>query len=61
MTMGGLEGEKAIRTMMDFKDSLLIRNYPGLKVETHVFDGETHQSCYPAAVSRAFKVLQSIQ
>jgi uncharacterized protein len=60
MTIGELEGEEDIRNLTDFKDSLVRRNYPGLQVETHVFEGETHQSCYPAAVSRAFKVLQEI-
>jgi uncharacterized protein len=60
MTIGGLEGDEDIRNMTDLKDSLVSRNYPGLWIESHVFEGETHQSCYPAAFSRAFTVLQAI-
>lgn len=60
MTMGGLEGESAIRDMTDLKDSLMSRHYPELEIETHIFEGETHPSCYPAAVSRAFRFLQAI-
>lgn len=60
LTMGGLEGESAIRDMTDLKDSLMSRHYPGLQVETQIFEGETHSSCYPAAVSRAFKVLLAV-
>ena len=60
MTMGGLEGESVIRDMTDLKDSLMSRHYEGLEIETHIFEGETHPSCYPAAVSRAFRFLQAL-
>ena len=57
MTTGGQEEEKLIHNVMDMKDTLIKRNYPGFRIKTDVFEGQSHQSCYPVAVSRAFKVL----
>jgi predicted alpha/beta superfamily hydrolase len=31
------------------------RNYPGLELTTHVFEGETHLSVFPAAYSRGLR------
>jgi predicted alpha/beta superfamily hydrolase len=36
---------------------LRARGYPGLELQTHVFEGEGHTSAYAAAVSRALRVL----
>ncbi len=33
------------------------RHYPGLHLQTIVFPDEDHMSAYPAAVSRALRVL----
>lgn len=33
------------------------RNYPGVKVKTHMFEGETHMSVVPAAISRGLRYL----
>jgi len=33
------------------------RNYSNLKLKTHIFEGETHSSCYAGGISRALKVI----
>jgi uncharacterized protein len=38
-------------------DCLRSRNYLGLELLTHIFEDEGHTSAYPAAVSRALRVL----
>lgn len=57
MTAGGAEDSVMIANVNKMAAQLASRNYPGLKVETHVFPDETHQSCVPSALMRAFKVL----
>jgi predicted alpha/beta superfamily hydrolase len=57
MTVGELEGNPMIADMDKVADLLRSRNYPGLTVETHVFPGETHQSCYPSSLMKALRVL----
>lgn len=57
MTAGGAEDSLTIANVKQMATQLTSRNYPGLKVETHVFPDETHQSCVPAAWMRAFRVL----
>jgi hypothetical protein len=57
MTAGGAEDSLLIAHVDRMAAQLESRNYPGLKVETHVFPDETHMSCVPAAWMRAFSVL----
>jgi predicted alpha/beta superfamily hydrolase len=57
MTAGGAEDSLLIANVDKMAARLESRNYPGLKVETHVFPDETHMSCVPAAWMRAFRVL----
>jgi hypothetical protein len=57
MTAGGAEDSLTIANVNQMATQLASRKYPGLKVETHVFPDETHQSCVPAAWMRAFRVL----
>jgi predicted alpha/beta superfamily hydrolase len=57
MTAGGAEDSLTIANVNQMATQLASRNYPGLKVETHVFPDETHQSCVPAAWMRAYRVL----
>jgi uncharacterized protein len=57
MTAGGAEDSLLIANVKTMAAQLESRNYPGLKVETHVFPDETHMSCVPAAWMRAFLVL----
>jgi hypothetical protein len=57
MSVGGLENLSMINNMTKMDSLLRSRNYPGFQIESHIFDGEDHQSCYPGAVVRALKVL----
>lgn len=57
MTAGSLESQAMINNIDTLKSRLMMRNYPNLSVEAHVFDGETHVSCYPSAFMRAFTTL----
>lgn len=52
LTSGELEKETA-RNLEILRERLLYRNYEGLYLETFIFPGENHLSCYPAAISRA--------
>jgi len=61
MTAGGAEDSALITNVNILAAQLESRNYPGLKVETHVFPDETHMSCVPAAWMRAFRVLYKKQ
>jgi len=56
ITAGGLESDlhEPIQRMAD---RLRSRGYPGLEVQTYVFEGEGHSSAYAASVSRALRVL----
>jgi len=56
ITMGALESDlhEPIQRMVD---RLRSRGYAGLEVQTHVFEGEGHESAYAASVSRALRVL----
>jgi predicted alpha/beta superfamily hydrolase len=57
MSAGGSEDTLMINNLKKMADLLKSRNYPGLSVETYVFPGETHQSCYPSSIMRALRVL----
>jgi predicted alpha/beta superfamily hydrolase len=57
MSTGGSEDSLMISNMKKMAVLLQSRNYSGLTVDTHVFPGETHQSCIPSSVMRALRVL----
>jgi len=57
MTAGGAEDSTMIANVKKMAAQLESRNYPGLIVETNVFPDETHQTCVPSALMRAFMVL----
>ena len=57
MSAGEKEGSTMINNMEKMADILESRKYPGLNVTTFVFQNETHQSCIPASIMRAFRVL----
>jgi uncharacterized protein len=61
MTAGGAEDSIMVANVYKMAAQLESRNYPGLKVETTVFPDETHQSCIPSALMRAFRVLYKKQ
>jgi len=51
MSAGALEIPLA-KNMEKMTEILLSRNYPGLVLETAIFENENHVTCYPAALSR---------
>jgi predicted alpha/beta superfamily hydrolase len=53
MSAGGYEDSLMVSNVNKMADLLQSRNYSGMKVETHVFPDETHQSCYPSSIMRA--------
>jgi len=57
MSRGGLERESLINNMKIMAELLHTRNYPNLELKTHIFENETHASCYPVSLTRALKVL----
>ena len=57
MSIGGIEDSSSISNMNQMAEILESRNYPGLKMKTHLFEDETHTSCYAGGLSRALKVL----
>jgi predicted alpha/beta superfamily hydrolase len=57
MSVGSLEYKTVIADMYEMASKLESHNYPGLRLETHIFEGETHTSCYAAGVSRALRTI----
>ena len=57
MSFGSLEDMSSIADMYEMAARLESRNYPNLKLEIHIFEGETHPSCYAGGISRALKVI----
>lgn len=57
MSAGEKEDSSMINNMEKMADVLESRKYPRLSVTTCVFQNETHQSCIPASIMRAFRVL----
>ncbi len=57
MSYGGAEDSTGIANMKKMESLLKSRNYPGFKVETQVFPGETHQTCVVTASMSAARFL----
>jgi predicted alpha/beta superfamily hydrolase len=57
ISVGSLEGKSTLENISKMAERLRSRNYPGLKLETHIFEDETHPSCYAGAISRALRVI----
>jgi hypothetical protein len=57
MSAGEKEDTSMINNVGKMADILKSRKYAGLSVTTCVFQNETHQSCIPASIMRAFRVL----
>jgi uncharacterized protein len=57
MSAGEAEDSTMIYNMKKMASLLESRRYPGLSVTTCIFQNETHQSCIPASIMRAFRVL----
>lgn len=57
ISVGSLEPKTMIDNIEKMKTGLLSRNYTNLSVESHIFENESHNSCYASAFMRAFTVL----
>jgi predicted alpha/beta superfamily hydrolase len=57
LSAGGLEHEEMIADVKKMETLLRSRNYPNLDLQNHIFEDETHPSAYPAATSRALRVI----
>jgi hypothetical protein len=57
MSAGEKESSSMVDEMEKMAGLLESRKYPGLKVTTCVFQNETHQSCMPASIMRALRIL----
>jgi predicted alpha/beta superfamily hydrolase len=57
MAAGGLEGDELLSSMKEMETLLRSRQYPGLSLETVVFEGENHFSVIPATTSRGLRTL----
>lgn len=57
MSAGSLEDDDTIESMKKMVARLESRNYPNLKLESHIFDNEDHQSCVAAAIARGLRIL----
>ena len=57
MSAGEKEDSSMINNMEKMANILKSREYPGLIITTCVFPNETHLSCIPASIMRAFRVL----
>lgn len=57
LSVGAAEDPMMLSAYNAFTTAFKNRNYKGLKVSSHIFEGETHLSVVPACTSRSLKVL----
>jgi predicted alpha/beta superfamily hydrolase len=57
ISFGSLESKSSIEKMNQMVNRLNSYHFPNFSLETHVFEGETHTSCYPSGICRALKVV----
>jgi predicted alpha/beta superfamily hydrolase len=57
LSCGSLDSPRLVTPVKELGETLQGRAYRGLDLTVHVFDGETHTSGVPAAVTRGFRVL----
>jgi len=59
LSVGGLEngGYRMVSDLLAFERVLRSRHYAGLRIVRHVFPGETHNSVFPAALSRGLRAV----
>lgn len=54
---GSLEPEFVVNNILKLEKAFQNRNYPNLRLHTHIFEGETHLSVVPNLISRGLKVV----
>jgi predicted alpha/beta superfamily hydrolase len=57
MSAGALEGQDTIANVQKLAQRLADRGYASLELETHIFEGETHRSGWPAAMIRGLRTV----
>lgn len=57
ISAGSLEPEFVVNNLLKLEKALRNRNYPNLRLETEIFQGETHLSVVPHSLSRGLKVI----
>jgi len=57
MCVGGLEREYYIKNMKKMSELLRSRNYPNLKLQTHIFENESHGTTVSASLGRGLKII----
>ena len=57
MSDGELESSSMLSTMRQLADTLQRRKYQGLEVHTRIFEGETHLSTFPVALTRGLRTV----
>ncbi len=57
MCVGGLERVDYLINMKKMDELLRSRNYPNLKIESHIFENETHGTTVSASIGRGLKML----
>ena len=59
MCVGSLETDYYINNFKKMAQLLSSHKYPNLKLNTHIFEGETHGTTGPASLCRGLKILYS--
>jgi len=54
---GSLEPEFVVDNIRKLEKAFEIRNYPNLRLQTHIFEGDTHLSVVPHHISRGLKMV----
>jgi len=54
---GSLEPEFVVNNLLKMEKAFENRNYPKLRLQTYIFEGETHLSVVPYNISRGLKVV----
>ena len=56
---GSREPEFVVNNLQKLEKALRIRNYPNFRLQTHIFENETHLSVVPHSISRGLKAVYS--
>jgi predicted alpha/beta superfamily hydrolase len=54
---GSLEPEFVVNNLLQLEKAFQNRNYPNLRLQTQIFEGETHLSVVPYNISRGLKLV----
>ena len=57
MSVGELETDRMVGSMKRLAQALMSRHYEGLDLHPRIFEGESHPSTFPVAVTRGLKTV----